>query len=716
MSMIQECDCGYYTLLNLPAPGGGSGTTGPTGPIGPTGPNPLCIDSTWLGNINSLITDGQVFLDTNDSTTTTQITISSISFPGIDYTTFFTDLLVLPSRTFRMAEGASNALWRVTSITQVGATKFVFDVTLLSSTGVITNSNTLKTNTICFGGEQGPTGPRGPTGPTGPAGIVLGASVYGEMKTSTTVTTKTFAALNVFEGFFSLTPGVTSGVTINVGTPVIVATFTVLTTGVYNIQGDFSFNRIAGGGNTVYQVAPFINGVQAGVGQIFDVSGPDTVAVTITALANLVAGQVIDVKIAQLSGAVPTTLDILRTNELIILTSPVQGPTGPLGPTGPSGTLLANGAAYSDYLYWEPTTTTWTPGTNNTEFHLGYNAGAGFKPPAGGTWNTFVGAEAGVVGPGTPGRFDITAVGYQAVNSLNFNGGNNTAVGSHALETLPLADAVAVGSYAGRLNAGIGSVSIGTFLGAAGQQNLGNYSITIGRRTGESNFPARCIILNASGTPTTGVAAQTDSFYVRPIRSAAGTQVLNYNPTTFEITQTSQGTIASNFNSTMNYNVGTTFGMNDTIEYYFLIRTNQAATVVSNLSFLVYFLSTGVSLSVGMFTRDTNVASGGLGGSFSLVGAVTTLTAGTVGSQAGNRQFTFAAPVTLPAVTNQVAYYIGMKWISAGGATIQLQGSNAFVANSQVALIATGKIAANPIATGTTPTGPSNTIAQVQVW
>jgi len=546
--MIQECDCAYYTLLNLPPPGtpGPTGSTGPIGPTGATGPyNFNTLSTNYIANriINTPNPPLQsVCCDTTDFRTCSILFPALLSLQGIDFwlQSQISTWKAGDKISIQKAYSPSNVVNYTLTANAFYSFSFQVPVVVDTFTGIINNGDEVVFTYI----PKGPIGPTGPTGPIGPPGQVLGSSVYGELKTSTITTTKTFAALNSFQGFFNLVTGIFNGVTVQPNPSPTPSRFIVQQSGTYNVETDLSITVTVGGGDHTFQYAPFINNVQGGVGQVFEIGGAiASVPITLTFLANLVVGDVVDMRIAQTVGSL-ATISISRCNQLLILTSPVQGPIGPTGPTGPQGTVLANGAAYSDYLYWEPTTSKWTPGLQLDNFHLGYNAGLGFKGPTEGNSNTFVGGLAGVVGPGAPGRFDITAVGYQAVNSLNFNGGNNTAVGSHALETLPLADAIAIGNYAGRLNAGIGSVSIGTYLGTAGQQNLGQFSITIGRRCGETNFPAQCIALSAVGTPFNGVAAQTNSFYVNPIRQVTTNLPdgnLWYNSATKEVNYVKNG-------------------------------------------------------------------------------------------------------------------------------------------------------------------------------
>lgn len=128
-------------------------------------------------------------------------------------------------------------------------------------------------------------------------------------------------------------------------------------------------------------------------------------------------------------------------------------------------------------------------------------------------------------------------------------GSNSVAVGNNAGTTTQGADSVAIGNAAGNLGQGTRSIAIGSSAGAnsqsanaiaigyaAGGLSQGDYAVAIGVLAGSSNQPANTIILNASGSGLNGVASQTSSFYVNPVRSGANTgNILQYNTTTKEI-------------------------------------------------------------------------------------------------------------------------------------------------------------------------------------
>jgi hypothetical protein len=106
------------------------------------------------------------------------------------------------------------------------------------------------------------------------------------------------------------------------------------------------------------------------------------------------------------------------------------------------------------------------------------------------------------------------------------------ALGNIAGQTNQGSDSVAIGSNAGNENQGTQSVALGVSAGSTGQ---GESSVAIGYQAGFTTQAANTIILNASGVAVNGVSGQTGSFYVSPVRNADSSYVMNYNPTTYEV-------------------------------------------------------------------------------------------------------------------------------------------------------------------------------------
>jgi hypothetical protein len=145
----------------------------------------------------------------------------------------------------------------------------------------------------------------------------------------------------------------------------------------------------------------------------------------------------------------------------------------------------------------------------------------------------------------------------------------NKVYGGIFATTLRTSDTkIALGFNAGETSQGIDAVAIGP---GAGLLSQGNLAIAIGASAGVVYQPANTIILNATGNPVNGVAAQTYSFYVDPIRTTANGTPLMYNSTTKEITYSTVlefigSTISTSDSSGITVDVQTTFNTDVTFE------------------------------------------------------------------------------------------------------------------------------------------------------
>ena len=161
-----------------------------------------------------------------------------------------------------------------------------------------------------------------------------------------------------------------------------------------------------------------------------------------------------------------------------------------------------------------------------------------------------IGNSAGGIAQGSA----TVAVGSFAGNDTQ--GGAAVAIGTYAGTTTQRNDAIAIGYLTGNDVQGTGAVSIGR---QAGQTSQGAYSIAIGKLAGQTSQAANTIILNSTNSALNGVASQTNSFYVSPIRSATATSdVLYYNTTTKEITYAAAGSVSSLVNSTKTVSLAST--------------------------------------------------------------------------------------------------------------------------------------------------------------
>jgi hypothetical protein len=154
-----------------------------------------------------------------------------------------------------------------------------------------------------------------------------------------------------------------------------------------------------------------------------------------------------------------------------------------------------------------------------------------------------VGVAAGFTSQGTSAVAVGTSAGYQS------QGNYALSIGYFAGNDQQQQGAVAIGSQAGQNSQGTNAVAIGS---GAGTNTQGAGAIAIGYLAGGTSQPANTIILNASGVSVSGVASQTNRFYVSPIRNTATNYVVHYNPVTKEVTYGEGLTVGSiNINSNL---------------------------------------------------------------------------------------------------------------------------------------------------------------------
>ena len=167
------------------------------------------------------------------------------------------------------------------------------------------------------------------------------------------------------------------------------------------------------------------------------------------------------------------------------------------------------------------------PSAPSNSVSVGYQAGSVTQK----TLTVAVGHNAGQINQAT----SCVAIGPSAGNTGQQT--QSIAIGNSSGQRDQGSYAVAIGRYAGNTSQGIHAIAIGNEAGGVDQ---GTYSIAIGARAagllGATAQAANSIILNASGLTTSGISGQTGSFYVRPIRNSSGTNTLQYNPSTYEIT------------------------------------------------------------------------------------------------------------------------------------------------------------------------------------
>jgi hypothetical protein len=145
---------------------------------------------------------------------------------------------------------------------------------------------------------------------------------------------------------------------------------------------------------------------------------------------------------------------------------------------------------------------------------------------------------------------------------------------------------------------GINAVAIGS---SAGQYNQGENAIAIGNSAGYQAQAARTIILNATGTALNGVANQTNSLYINPIRNST-TQVTNhlyYNTTTKEVTYGPQATTSTLVNG--NYIVSIDNAGNFNVPTGQLNLNSDGYPTVQSIGFAVNHPSSKLLIQSGPF-------------------------------------------------------------------------------------------------------------------
>jgi len=250
--------------------------------------------------------------------------------------------------------------------------------------------------------------------------------------------------------------------------------------------------------------------------------------------------------------------------------------------TGSTGSSLQSGTNYSDYLYWDTSSSSWSVG--DSKIHIGSNAGYTGQ----GESSVAIGSNAGLIDQSNNSIAIGSYAGYQTQGRLAISIGNfagyqkqgetTVSVGSSAGYQTQGDFAVAVGSYAGYQTQGKSAVAVGSFAGYktqdeytvaigsfSGNQNQGPYSIAIGSNAGsvdqsnnsiaigsyagatrqgpysiaignlaaETNQPEKQIVINASDVSLNGV--ESNAFYVNPIRNATAPYVLYYDSSTCEV-------------------------------------------------------------------------------------------------------------------------------------------------------------------------------------
>jgi len=212
-----------------------------------------------------------------------------------------------------------------------------------------------------------------------------------------------------------------------------------------------------------------------------------------------------------------------------------------------------------------------------------------------------LGENAGLTSQGV----NTVAIGLEAGQTTQ--GSESVAIGYTAGKTAQGAFSVAVGLNAGQTSQGNTAVALGY---NAGQTSQGQSAVAIGFNAGSANQAANTIILNATGVAVNGVAAQTNSFYVDPIRTTANGTPLMYNSTTKEITYSTVlefvgSKISTNDSSGLTVDVQTTF--NTDVIFDNDIAVNGQVTIAGDL--IINGTTTTIN-SVTLTVDDKNIELG----------------------------------------------------------------------------------------------------------
>ena len=300
-------------------------------------------------------------------------------------------------------------------------------------------------------------------------------------------------------------------------------------------------------------------------------------------------------------------------------------------------------------------------------------------------------------------------------------GAQAVAIGSDAGNGLQGNTAVAVGSSAGRVSQGIDAVALGF---GAGETSQGLQAVAIGAYAGQTSQPANTIILNASGSAVNGVALQTNSFYVAPIRTTANGTPLMYNSTTKEITYSTVlefvgSTISTSDSSGLTVDVLTTFNSDVVVENDLTVAGNLTINGTTTTINSVTLTVDDKNIELGSTASPTDVTADG--GGITLKGSTdktfnyvnsTGLWTSNIGISATS--FTGAAAAATTASTAASVGYMGLPQ-SATSTTATLAigdaGKHIYVTtNTQTITIPANSVVPYPIGTAITfVAGPSAT-------
>ena len=197
------------------------------------------------------------------------------------------------------------------------------------------------------------------------------------------------------------------------------------------------------------------------------------------------------------------------------------------------------------------------------------------------------------------------------------------------------AQAVAIGQEAGGVTQGANAVAIGTRAGYSSSQGaraiaMGLYSayasqgansIAIGANAGYTSQAVNSIILNATGANLNQTTANT--FTVKPVRAASGTQVLYYDSSTGEITYNAviipQNSQSADYTMVLGDSGKQIFHPSaDTTGRTFTVPANGTVPYVIGTTLTVINQSAAGSITIAITTDTMRLAGNGATGSRTL--------------------------------------------------------------------------------------------------
>ena len=313
--------------------------------------------------------------------------------------------------------------------------------------------------------------------------------------------------------------------------------------GVVTLESALKDIRLQGTGGSYSDVTMF-GGTLSGMGTIVGQGGGGVAILNVNQLGGLGPAAI----------AVTSNLDVssnsIRPGSVLDISGSAGAATQVLS-AGTGGQVkwgpgLGSGTNYSDYLFWNPATSSWAP--DGSRVHIGTDAGLTTQ----GTNTVAVGRQAGGSIQGSNavsvGAHVTTAqanqgsgavsVGYEAgrVNQA----GSAVAIGINAGENNQQSAAVAIGSNSAISAQGANAIAIGSGSGSNAQQQG---AIAIGQNAADNSQQALSIAIGRSAGVLSGATGQqTQSIAIGSYAGAAqGTQAVTVGHYAVGVPQAAQG-------------------------------------------------------------------------------------------------------------------------------------------------------------------------------